>query len=455
MQRRLAAVAALLLGAAALLVVLRGGEEERVAYVTVPDATGLVDGLHIRSGGTPVGKVADISAVDRGRAARLKLTFDEEVWPLPEGTRLTVRWGGTVNLFNRYVELRLGEKGGEPMVEDGGELPQSAFRVPVEYGDLVNVFDRELRRDLKRLLDRGGLALGDAAPSLNKALGVAPGAVREGSAVLAQLDRAGARLETLVRTTDRVVDAVQRATPGVSELVVTAAQTLDALAADVGSLQGTLRRAPATLRRATRTLANADATLTVAKEVTDRLAPGAKELRKTTAPLNTLLSRLLQVAPSAKATLATAADSAPDVTQLLQRAHGLAPQLVSITGQADIALNCIRPYTPEIVSLGTLWASALSGVDGEGKYIRAIPTVSPAFAGNVMPVSSGDIAKLFPGLEYAFPRPPGTQAGQPWFIPECGAGPDAFDPSKDPEARPFAQSLLPPELRPAKKEDER
>jgi len=41
--------------------------------------------------------------------------------------------------------------------------------------------------------------------------------------------------------------------------------------------------------------------------------------------------------------------------------------------------------------------------------------------------------RRFPGLRYAFPFPPGYLAGQPWYLPECGITPDAFDASKDPE----------------------
>jgi hypothetical protein len=52
-----------------------------------------------------------------------------------------------------------------------------------------------------------------------------------------------------------------------------------------------------------------------------------------------------------------------------------------------------------------------------------------------VPYDSGTAAKLFPGLDYAFPRPPGYSAGQPWFLPKCGVTTDALDPSKDPESR--------------------
>jgi len=50
-------------------------------------------------------------------------------------------------------------------------------------------------------------------------------------------------------------------------------------------------------------------------------------------------------------------------------------------------------------------------------------------------------------MTYGFPRPPGTDAGQPWFLPQCGAGPDALDPNKDPEARSFNQVFKIPSLR--------
>ena len=42
----------------------------------------------------------------------------------------------------------------------------------------------------------------------------------------------------------------------------------------------------------------------------------------------------------------------------------------------------------------------------------------------------------------------GEPAGQPWFIPECGIGPEDLDPDNDPEARPLAKFLGVPEVEP-------
>lgn len=434
---RLAVLGVLLAAVIALVVVLAGADDDRkTVYVTVAKAPGVIAGQHVRSGGTIVGEVADISPVDRGRRARLAIALEDDVWPLPKGSRFTVRWGGTISLYNRYLDLDR-SKHGPAMVQDGGDLPTSALRVPVDYGDLLDVFDTGTRADLKDFINTSGVALDRSGPVLGKALGPTPGAVDEADQVLSTLDESRADVEALVRSTDRVVDAVQRADPGLSELVVGAGTTLSALAADVGALQSTLDQAPSTFRRAQVTLARADGTLRAAQTATRRLAPGVTQLRRIASPLNALLGRLNEVGPNARATLTTVGGAAPDITKLVARLQKEAPQLTSIAEQANVSLDCIRPYTPEIVSLGTLWSSALSGVDGAGKYIRAIPSVGAPLANNQSYENSADVAAKNPGLTYAFPRPPGTQAGQPWFLPECGAGPDALDPNKDPEARDF------------------
>jgi len=444
--RRLAAAGALAVAVLGVLVARGSSSDGHRVTVTVPKATGMLAGQYVRAAGTVVGEVTDVTPVDRGRAARVELRLDDEVWPLPRGSRFTLRWGGTIRIYDRYVDLRR-PASGPPMVADGGTLPASAFRVPVEFGDLLGVFDEAARRDLRTFLDRGGLALDRSGPQLRRALGTAPEAVDAADAVLSDLDAGRADVEALVRSTDRVVGAVHRADPGLGELVVGAGTTLDAVASDVRALQATLDAAPATFRQARSTLARADGTLDAARDVAGRLGPGVGELRRIASPLNRLLGTLVDVGPDARATLGTAGRAAPRLTTLVGRAGGLAPQLRSVARQADEALNCIRPYAPEIASFGSLWASALSNVDGTGKYIRATPTLSLAAPHNAMYSNSGEAARNVKGLQYAFPRPPGSQAGQPWFLPECGAGKDALDPDKDPEARAFDQLMQIPDER--------
>ena len=59
---------------------------------------------------------------------------------------------------------------------------------------------------------------------------------------------------------------------------------------------------------------------------------------------------------------------------------------------------------------------------------------------NSVPYTAGQAAKMFRGLEYGFPRPPGELANQPWFQPQCGITEKALDPAQDPESADFVKN---------------
>jgi ABC-type transporter Mla subunit MlaD len=435
--RRGIAVGAIVATVLVAVVLVSGGGGGHRVFVTVPDATNVIAGQEIRVAGRKVGDIAAIDPVRHGRAVRLALHIEDAAWPLTRGTRFALRWGGTISYSNRFVALTRGPAGA-PAIPDGATVPTSSFSVPVEFDQLVGAFTPKVRRDLKALLDRGGVTLRVARPDLRRALLTAPPAVTQASYVLTDLAANQRALDTVIRSTDRVVNAVHTADPGLQRLLSGAATTFDAVASQAGDLQATLATAPATLAAARGTLARADHTLTSAADLTRRLAPGVDQVRKLAAPLNRVLGTVVRVGPDARATLATVRRATPDLNPLLARATELMPQIGSIGRQSVTQLRCIRPYTPDVVSFFTNWGDFLSAGDGKDKYIRAnVQSFLPTPNNNVQQ-SSADIAKAFPGVRYAFPRPPGYNAGQPWFLPECGAGPDALDPAKDPEARSFS-----------------
>ena len=425
-----------------------GDDRAGTIFVQAPSAKNVVKGQLIRAAGTEVGSVRSIEPADHGRAARLELAIDEAAWPLPRGSKLTLRWGGTANYDNRYLALVRARDGG-PAIPDGGTLPARDFIVPVEFDDLLQTFTPKLRRDLRAMFSRGGPALARARRPLAQALTRAPGALHEARAVIRDLAAQEQALDTLVRSTDSVVDSVQTADPGLGRLLAGAATTFDAVADEATAVQETLERSPRTLARARATLHRADPVLRDAGELSVRLAPGVRELRKIASPLNSVLGTAVEVGADARATLATARRATADVNPLLQRATTLVPKLGDIGEKSIRELKCIRPYTPDILAFFTNWGDFLSATDGKDKYIRAtvqqfLPAMNNASVNN-----SAEAAKAFPGMRYAFPRPPGYNAGQTWFLPECGAGPDALDPAKDPESRPFDQLMNLPPLRQA------
>ncbi|MEA2170917.1 MAG: phospholipid/cholesterol/gamma-HCH transport system substrate-binding protein [Solirubrobacteraceae bacterium] len=432
---------AILLAAIVVVVILvsgKGGSGHEL-IVTVPKAESVVVGQDVREAGQKVGAITGLEPVRRGQAARIEMSIDDSAWPLHRGTKLALRFGGTISYNNRYIALTPGQQTG-PALADGAAIPTRDATVPIEVDDLLRTFDAPTRTGLRNLFDNGGVTLKQAGPQLRRTLNAAPPAVTQGAAVIHDAIADQASLDTLVKTTDSVVDAVRTADPGVRDLVQGAAATLSTTAERAQGLQESIQRAPVTLRHARTTLASADDTLNEAADLTDRLGPGVAQLRRIAAPLDHLLTTITRVGPNARATLSTASAAAPDLNPLLTRVTGLAPELTSIGKQATHELTCIRPYTPEITGFASTWGDFLSPNDGKDRYIRAtLQNFLPASA-NISPFTSGQLKNLYPGLRFGFPRPPGEVAGQSWFLPECGAGKDAIDPFEDPEARGFNAS---------------
>jgi hypothetical protein len=151
--------------------------------------------------------------------------------------------------------------------------------------------------------------------------------------------------------------------------------------------------------------------------------------------------------------------AAPEISRLLRAGTPFLTDAGKVTEALTPMMACIRPYAPEaggaIVGMGawdayytmkppnTIQAAAMGdpprakgrvvGDKVRQHYGRAIAQASTtsfhAYPAAVTPALFGQIS----GKQYAFPRPPGIGVNQPQFLPQCGAGPESLDPSKDPE----------------------
>ena len=402
--------------------------------ITVPDGTGLVAGQEIRSGGQRVGLLKSIEPADRGGAAKLTFTLEDAAWPLRRGARFRERLGGTASYANRYIALTPGTPGAAPY-RDGASLPAHAFVGDVELDDITAAFTPPVRAGLKSLLVEGGAALRPAAPRLRAALTDGPAALAATHRALRDLRAGDDDLATLLSSVSRTVAAVHGADPGLGRLVSGAGTTFEAISAKARPLQRALDHAPETFGQLRLTLTHARSTLAAAGVLTRRIAPGVTQLRRIARPLDQVLATVRDVGPDANAALRAVHRATPSLNPLLQRATTVMPHVASIGKQATTELDCVRPYAPDIAGFASNWADFLSWGDGKDRFIRAqIQNLMPAPI-NAVGYDSATAAKLFPGLRYAFPRPPGDSAGQPWFQPQCGITKDAYDPAKDPEAR--------------------
>jgi ABC-type transporter Mla subunit MlaD len=401
-------------------------------FVVLPEASTMIPGQQIRESGRPVGSVDSIAPMDKGQAARVGLRLDDEVWPLQRGTTFELRWGGTVSFSNRYVALR---RGSGPPLPDGATLATAQFTTPIEFDAVTRLFTPRLRRDVTRLLNVGGRTFPAVRDPLRASIHRAPRAVQQAGRVFRALQDNQRALDTLLKSTAGVSRAVYTANPGVGPLLSGAGTTFHAAADEARNLQVTIDRLTPALTQSRTTLKHADRTLTNAGTLVHRLSPGVVELRRLARPLSDLLTSVVEVGGDARATVAALHRATPALNPLLAKATNLMPTIGSIGHQAVTELRCIRPYTPDIVSIFSNWGDFFAYHDDKDKMARVIVDNIPAAGLNAMPYDSATATKLFPGLQYAFPRPPGLAAGQPWFLPECGAGREALDPSQDPEAK--------------------
>lgn len=411
-------------------VVLTSGGSHRVSAM-FPSASNFVPGLDVRAAGIKVGKVGEIHREGKGVRMELEIA-DDSVWPLPRGTRVTQRFGGSIGYVSRYVELKPGPEDAPPL-PDGGLIPASDTVAPAEIDEALQTFDTQTRRSLRALLARGGEGLDGAEDDLRRVLRRAPALTEEAGALLADLGADPDALDALVVSTDRVVEAADSSSPGVRSLVTGASNTFDAVALEAGNVQAALDRLPGTLRTTRAVLSHADSSLRSVNALAGDLQPSTREVRRLVEPAESTLARLVDVGPDARVTLATARRASPDINTLLARGVPVLNELRGIGRQAPKMLHCVRPYAPEAAGLVTDWAGWVKTVDEKDHLTRALVSALPAPQGSPA-VDSKDISDRVPGLVYAYPRPAGFNAGQPWFMPECSTGREALDPAKDPES---------------------
>jgi hypothetical protein len=194
----------------------------------------------------------------------------------------------------------------------------------------------------------------------------------------------------------------------------------------------TFQRLPDTLRQTRATLQRTDTSIGHLRALTEALAPGAKELPSFVTAAAGAISSLRDVAPSATATLRRGSAALPPTTRLLEKGTPFLSQLRDVLDRFTPMMGCLRPYGPELVGFLATWAGFAKNYDVSDHHSRTVLQALPM--GNGSQMTSAQLVKSTPGVVYAFPRPPGFNVGQPWFIPECGVGPAALDPSKDPES---------------------
>ena len=431
--RILAVVGTVLLLGAGVLIVTGGDGDKHMLRAAFDSAVQITPGEEVRIAGRKVGQVGSSELVDGNAVVELKIE-DDDVWPLRRGTTADIRWGSTTSLAYRYIELKPNTKGSAPELPDGGALTLKDTVSAVEFDEAYRIFRGRTRGDLKGLVTELGETLDGRGGEIRSGLKAAPGGIDGFAAVLREIGADENALRTLVRSGDSVTTALASRSADLGSLVDHAAATFDEFAQHTRAEQRSLDRAPGAFESSTVTLRRLDRSLIGLRALVEDLDPGAKALRSLATPLRNTVSELYDVAPLATSTLRSGRRAAPGLERLLEKGANFLPSLSTVLDQLAPMVGCLRPYGPELAGMLATWTGYNKNYDQAGHYARTFPLlVNPLLNAGFAPDSKTIATVLKDRLNYAFPRPPGLNAGKPWFQPQCGAGPESLDASKDPE----------------------
>jgi ABC-type transporter Mla subunit MlaD len=417
-------------------------------------AFNLVPGLPVDVDGQQVGMVSGVQYVNGGADGSAIVDIgisDPRYYPLHAGTTVESRWGSTIGNGTRRLDLVPGPIT-EPKIPNGGIIVAQDTTPAVDLDQVLNALNTSTRAHLTGMVSNLGAGVNGEAHAIHAAINSSPPAFAAANSVLSDLAVNTYALQALITNGDRLTAILDQRAPAIEGLVSAAGQTFAATAAHANGLQQSIQDLPGALTSARATLAQLDGSVNTLTTLITDIKPGAAVLSPLAASMRPALAELRSIVPTGVQTLRQATASAPSISALLQVGAPFMPKLGSVTSQLAPMIACVRPYAPEagsaIVGAGD-WMStyvkvlpnATPGVTPigptDGAYVdqhgvRAMPEVSlGSDHANVGMSTQAFVAAS--GKAYAEPRPPGLSVGQPWYLPQCGAGPNSTNPADDPE----------------------
>jgi len=414
---------------AGLLLSLTPAKSHRLTAV-FGSAVSVVPGLEVQVGGVAVGEIKTVRL--DGQRAVLGLSIGKH-WPLPQGTTATIRWGSTLGLGTRYVELTPGPSAAPPM-RDGAVIPERQTTTPVELDQFYGTFDAGTRTDLRGLISGTDAASRGQSAQIGAGVAGSAAALQATSGVLADLDQAQPQLSALVSEGARATATLAARKTQIEDLLQVASTTFTQFGTRTAAIRSALDQFAPALSESRVTLSRAQTSISALDRLFTALQPGLTALHPFIAAARPAIAGLRRLAPLGAATLQTLTRTAPPLTSFIERAQPFSKQLQSMAAGLAPQVSCIRPYGPEIAGLVTTWASWGQDYDNVAHYARVKVNAGPTAFDSFPPIATSTfLATQAGGIKYAMPRPPGLNAGQPWLLPQCGAGEDALNPVKDPE----------------------
>ncbi len=254
--------------------------------VELPEASNLLPGNEVRLGGARVGIVEKIVPYENPRDGRLaaiaSLKLEKKVEPLPANTKAIVQSVSSVGL--KYLELERGDS--KATIPDGGRIPISQTREPVELSQLFNMFNKKTRVANQQNLTNYGNGFAERGAGLNEAIRELKPLLNRLVPVMRNLASKATNLTNLFPSLDRAAREVAPVAEDQGRLYTALDTFFGAWAKVSQSLEASIEGGPAALHEATHSFAYEAPFMRNSTEFMRLLQPSAEALIKAAPPLS-------------------------------------------------------------------------------------------------------------------------------------------------------------------------
>jgi phospholipid/cholesterol/gamma-HCH transport system substrate-binding protein len=398
---RVVAVTALVIIFMITLLLLAASRDTYEMRAVFDDVRGLIPGGDVTAGAIVVGSVTEVELNEDGDP-EVTMAIEDE-FKLHEGAFANIRLASNVGAVNRVVDLQQGDLTA-PELPEGTTLRDEATDNPVDFDLAVSTLQPEVRDDLRRVLAGLDAALKGRGGDFDRMLQHSGIALSETGRLLAEVNRDGEALRTLVRDGGRVVHALASSPGDLGEAAERTATMLDVtarrqaeLAESVQHLGPALASGRQLLDRLASATPNARQLVAGLDPLVDELGPFARLLPAATEAAGPFFDETEKLVSESPAALRkTRKLVSPETRRVLRKFGPLTQRLLPV-------VESLRVFTPEQVGFFQNGADAAANYDANGHMIRIA-----AGGANMMPMSIDNR----PGDPYLNPVAPG----------ECGTG---------------------------------
>lgn len=394
------------------------GHPYEVKAVFASAASEIRKGSPVRIAGVNVGKVTKVQR-GQGTTALVTMTIDDPGRPVHTDAVAKIR----PRLFlegNFFVDLQPGTPE-RPEIADGGTIPLSQTKIPVQVDEVLNTLQSDSRTDLRNTVKGLAGAFADGGGESFRDLGKDGPAALANTAIVADaaLGEQPGDLGRFIDKAGRISAAVATREADLRSLVTAFATTTSTLAERRTDVDATLVALDRTLRTARPGLASLRAAVPALSRFASRLSPSLDQLPSAIAALRPFVQqagRLVsaQELPALTTKLGPAVDrlvaAQPGLTTLLGDlrpvARCVARNVVPTLNKSvdDGKLSTGQPAWKELAHLGVGLSAAGQSFDGNGHAVRYNVGAAESSFATGLNTTLGEAVGFGPEITGARPR---------------------------------------------------